>query len=765
MHGAFPAETPRMVKVFVFLGYGFGAARWRARHARGEIPGLNEPLPYGYYRAGGEGWSIEYSEDAEEQRIGRLGRRALTRLLGFDLIHAWRNRRKLFESDIIWAHSEREHLAALVLRMLRLRRRAPKIIAECIWLPDRWKNFSLVKRALYRWLLARADAIISQSVDGVAWLRELVPGATVEWIPGGAKIDFIQPPALREVHRPVRLIALGGDMHRDWLTLLSAFGGEADFELRIAPPGGKIDLPKGLVNITVAAAKSAEEVRRLYTWADMAVVPLVPNLHASGITVIFEAVVLGVPVLCTDAGGLRAYFPGEEICCVPPRDPISLREAARNLAADDERRLAMAEAAQRRVLSAGLTTQNYAHSHRRLSSQILGLGAPSHVSPPPGAQRQSIRVFVLLAHVFGASRWRERHARGAIPGLNDTLPYGYYRAANESWAIEYSEDPVESRITRFARRGLTHVIGFDLLHAWRHRRQLLAADVVWTHTEREGLAALALFRLLGRRTSPRIVAQCVWLFDRWQKFSAPRRALYRWLLGRADIITTLSRENLETARRALPLRRSERLLFGWTSEEHMRPPRGEIVHDPIRLASLGGDMHRDWNTLLAAFAGVVGFELRIASGQAAIAARLSAKNVAVKPAQCESDVKALYDWADMAVVCLDENRHASGITVILEAVASGIPVVATDVGGLGDYFSEGEICYVPVGEPDALRNAVKRLTLDSERRIAMTKAAQKRLREAGLTSEGYALRHRELSEELLGEKLAAEAHKGVPAWA
>ncbi|HUC19541.1 MAG TPA: glycosyltransferase family 4 protein [Acetobacteraceae bacterium] len=753
-----------MVKVFVFLGYGFGATRWRARHARGEIPGLNEPLPYGYYRAGGEGWSIEYSEDAEEGRIGRLARRGLTRLLGFDLAHAWRNRRKLFESDIVWAHSEREHLAALVLRTLRVRR-APKIIAECIWLPDRWNSFSFPKRVLYRWLLARADAITSQSVDGVAWLRELVPGATIEWIPGGAKIDFMQPPTLRQAHRPVRLVALGGDMHRDWRTLLSAFGGEPDFELRIAPPGGKIDLPSGLANITVAAAKSAEDVRRLYAWADMAVVPLLPNLHVSGITVIFEAIVLGIPVLCTDTGGLRAYFPGDEVCCFSPRDPSSLREAARNLAADDERRLAMAEAAQRRVLSAALTTQNYADSHRRLSSQLLGLATYPCRPPSPGTRQQSVRVFVLLAHVFGAARWRERHARGAIPGLNDALPYGYYRAASDRWMVEYSEDRAENGITRFARRGLTHVIGFDLLHAWRHRRQLLAADVVWTHTEREGLAALALFRLLGRRSSPRIVAQCVWLFDRWHRFSAPRRALYRWLLGRADIVTTLSHENLESARQALPSRRSERLLFGWTSAEQMRPPRGESVHHPIRLASLGGDMHRDWSTLLTAFGGVAGFELRIASGQAGLCAGMTAENITVRPAQSESDVKALYDWADMAVVCLDENRHASGITVILEAVASGIPVVATDVGGLGDYFTEDEICYVPVSEPEALRDAVERLARDRERRIAMTKAAQKKLLEAGLTSEGYALRHRELSEELLGEKGAAGAPKGVPAWA
>ncbi|MGH6678109.1 MAG: glycosyltransferase family 1 protein, partial [Bradyrhizobium sp.] len=82
-------------KVFVFLGHVFGAEQWQRRWAQGEIPGMNDMLPYGYYRAAGEGWSIEYSEDVDEGAVGRLVRRALRRVAGFDLIHAWRNRRSL----------------------------------------------------------------------------------------------------------------------------------------------------------------------------------------------------------------------------------------------------------------------------------------------------------------------------------------------------------------------------------------------------------------------------------------------------------------------------------------------------------------------------------------------------------------------------------------------------------------------------------------------------------------------------------------------
>ena len=614
------------VAVFVLLGHGFGLKGWRKRYAAGKIAGLNEPFPYGYYHAAGGGWSVVYSEDGAEYGATRFLRRSLTRLLGFDLIHAWRNREQVFAADIVWAHTEREHLAALLLRWLRRQRRDPEIIAECMWLPDRWSSLSRPKRAFYRWLLARADALTSQSEEGVRWLRELLPGATIRHIPSGAIAELLRRPRRRPIHRPIRVAALGTDMHRDWPTLFAALGGSLRFDLRVASGKAASAGRSGGANVTIAAASTEAEVRGLYDWADMVVVPLKPNRHVSGRTVIFEAVALAVPVIVTDVGGLRAYFTDGEVRFVPPGDPDALREAAARLAEDDVARFEMAVAAQRRVLAAGLTTRAYAEGHRSLSRALLATerarewgsfaqeGGTCVVASVP----QDVRVFVLLGYVFGAARWRERYVRRGIPGLNDALPYGYYRAAGEGWSIEYSEDADESRPVRFVRRALTRMLGFDLIHIWRNRSQLRSADVVWTHTERENLAALALFRLFGSGRRPKIVAQCIWLFDRWDGLSPPRRALYRWLLSSAEVVTTHSRANLAVVRRVLPATRSELLLFGWTSAGDLRPPRGRAVHSPVRLVSLGGDVHRDWGTLLAAFAGEPDFELVVASSKARV---------------------------------------------------------------------------------------------------------------------------------------------------
>ena len=47
----------------------------------------------------------------------------------------------------------------------------------------------------------------------------------------------------------------------------------------------------------------------------------------SGITVIQEAVLAGVPVIATATGGLSGYFPPDTVRYVPPGDVAALRDA------------------------------------------------------------------------------------------------------------------------------------------------------------------------------------------------------------------------------------------------------------------------------------------------------------------------------------------------------------------------------------------------------------------------------------------------------
>lgn len=333
--------------------------------------------------------------------------------------------------------------------------------------------------------------------------------------------------------------------------------------------------------------------------------------------------------------------------------------------------------------------------------------------------------------------------------MNSYLPYGYHHAQGGGWSINCSQDGDEGAVIKLMRRTLGRILGFDLVHAWRNRDAMRLANVVWTHTEREHLAA-ALLLSFSRHPPPKLLAQCVWLFDNWERLSRPKRALYRHLLKQADIITTQSPEDFSLARTIFPTHRAACVLSGGTVE-WMKPPRTEAVHQPVRLAALGNDMHRDWGTLIRAFGGRSEYELLIASRKVAKWQLRNQSNVQLANAATEADVRQLYQWADMVIVPLRHNRHASGITVMFEGILSGLPVVVTDTGGLRAYFSDEEVAYVPSDAPEAMRTMADSLSADRFRRLTMVTNAQRRMLTAELTKQGYACRHRKLTEELLQE--------------
>ena len=370
---------------------------------------------------------------------------------------------------------------------------------------------------------------------------------------------------------------------------------------------------------------------------------------------------------------------------------------------------------------------------------------------PCGAARRTA-VFVFLGEGFGASWWQNAWKAGKIPGINERLPYGYFHAANESWSLTHSEDREESAPRRLLRRMIRKILGFDLIHAWNHREQLSDCDIVWTHTEREHLAVLCLWMLRPARNRPKLIAQSVWLFDRWSEFSPLRRWFFRRLMLRADLLTTLSPENLKEAQRLFPEKRCELVRIG-IDAERLRPVVRKQVHRPIRILSLGTDMHRDWDTLIEAVGGWMGAEVRIAS-RTMERRREWPDNIGIVKPKTAREVTDLYDWADFVVLTLKTNLHASGITVIAEAILSGVPVICTDTGGLRAYFGEKEVSYVPLRDAHAVRSKIEELAANDDLRFDLTFRAQQRIVRDDLTSRGYATHYRRLSESLLRAALA-----------
>jgi glycosyltransferase involved in cell wall biosynthesis len=376
-----------------------------------------------------------------------------------------------------------------------------------------------------------------------------------------------------------------------------------------------------------------------------------------------------------------------------------------------------------------------------------GMPVTAELSPEPNPadaelSRKPIRVFVHLARGFGAAQWQARWDRGEIIGFNERLPYGFFWAEEHGCSVEYSEDRREGPLGAVLRLAVRLVLGFDLAHAWRNRRRIYVADVVWTGTESQYLAVLLLLRLRGRQRRPKVIAQTVWLFDTWPRLSRPKRSLYQRLIAEAAVITVHSVEGLKLARALFPHQHSMFMPFA-IRDDVMVPPRRRVAQGSIRVLSAGSDRHRDWATLVAALRDCPDVELRIVAPRLPVGIALDANVTLVHPKTNDEYIE-LYRWADLVALALNLNRHGSGITVIEEATVFGVPVVVTDIGGLRGYFSDREVRYVPAEDPTAMRDAVIALATDVGRK-QMVERAQRRIIEARLTSRGFAQRHAELS--------------------
>ncbi len=314
------------------------------------------------------------------------------------------------------------------------------------------------------------------------------------------------------------------------------------------------------------------------------------------------------------------------------------------------------------------------------------------------------------------------------------------------WRLTYSVDAPESSVVNFIRRALIKLLGFDILHAYSNRKLITSADIVWTMEEVQFLAVCALPYVVPGTKRVRLIAQTVWLFNKWNTFSSARCAMLRKLLLRADALTFHSRQYLDIVRRLVPGSEPMLLPFGISLDSFPWSEPDVQLHTPRRILAMGSDPTRDWKTLLEAFGNDERFEMVIICGWLTEANAAQYKNLRVPRNPSMQEFRDLYEWADVVVVPMVTNLY-SGITVALEATSLGVPVVSSNTGGIPTYFTEDEVLYVPPSDPAALRARVLGCTLEELQ--GFVQRAQQRFQQQDYSTHGMAARYIQLSERLL----------------
>lgn len=262
-------------------------------------------------------------------------------------------------------------------------------------------------------------------------------------------------------------------------------------------------------------------------------------------------------------------------------------------------------------------------------------------------------------------------------------------------------------------------------------------DVVFT--------ALGKLLPLAARMRPRIQTVVVnyGLNQVWLRSSRTRRRILRASLSNAAKVVCLGSAQAQTLVElgAIASDRVETILLGVDELWFAPMPPG---HSDLTVLSVGKDLARDYATFAKAVAAlgvrcdIVGLERNVEQ------VRLPS-NVTFRSRLRDAELRRLY--AAAGCIVLPQRREdylfgteAGGLTALVEAMAMGKAIVATDRAVLRDYVDDGvEALLVPPEDPAALREAILRVLGDDGLARRMGAAGRARV-ERSHTTRGFAAR-------------------------
>lgn len=292
--------------------------------------------------------------------------------------------------------------------------------------------------------------------------------------------------------------------------------------------------------------------------------------------------------------------------------------------------------------------------------------------------------------------WGVEYDQGHVP---DKWPYGLHRLDEAAYAISGMQGTSLGIRDKVAMVG--SLVGGKSIPL--RPRRLFDVSVAWD----EYTAA----KMVAQYPGEAMFSGVIWATDAWlAEGNRLRNAVLKRLLVGLQGLWCLSRPQVEELERHtrsnVPV---DFLPFGIDKDFFSLASQPEAS----RILSLGVDRDRDPETLFAALEKIhrVAPDVEImvqTNSQQALPAGVTKLDRVPHAA-----LRDLYRTASVVLVPTKHNLHASGMTVALEAGATGRPVVACRTPGMDDYVVDGVTgVLVGVGDSDAMAEATLGILAD-----------------------------------------------------
>ena len=507
----------------------------------------------------------------------------------------------------------------------------------------------------------------------------------------------------------------------DWILLIAGSGPLAE---SLQAEGERLRLSD-----RVRFLGADENIRRLYNAAD----GFVMSSHYEGLSIaLLEAASMGLPAVVTDVGGnAEVVTDGVTGYVVEPGNQASLAAAMEKLqSAPAEARRSFGRAAREHCQKA-FSIETIVDRWIELYQSFLNQPFLNQSANRPVSQSRQGSTFVKILYVITRA---ERG--GAQVHLLDLLAH---LPPEIKPVIATGEDGFlceEAASLGVPVRRIPHLM--QPISPWNDLRALgeiidtirrEAPDLVHAHTSKAGLLA----RLAARRTgTPAVFTAHTWSFA--DGISTGRRwltiPLERFAAGLGGKIISVSQANKDMAlRRAIAPADSVVRIWNGVPDVPLRADPGS--GNPLTLIMIARCVpQKDHLLLIEALTGLDADWRLLLVGDGPLRTRV---DDAISRAglrdrvEClgdRSDVASLLSAADLLVLA---TRWEGLPLCILEAMRAGLPVIATDVGGVREAVTDGVTGYLtPAGDVQQMRSRIRELLGSRQRLRSMGAAARAR---------------------------------------